>query len=350
MKFKILPGLLLSGLVMWGVSSGQSQTGPTDQPTRIVHVGGMPGDEPIIVTGGPDFQFVSSAPIATRVVKGAPYSLEARIDTTQTLADGNRISHHSTVKMYRDSQGRTRREETFATIGPWTAAGPPQILVTIQDPLAGADYLLDSESKIVTRVPSPPMPSFKSLNTERGTQPMSRTGDTAPARWSNPIAVAGNPGSSPDAVGTGVFSPIVPGPNAGGRYVVNQGYVASESSPAKRPSLIASSSTGKPATPAGKSQSLGKETIAGISAEGTRTSVEIPAGAIGNERSIELVNERWFSSELQIVLRTKQSDPRLGNTEYNVTRLERAEPPHSLFEIPADYQLRNGGVLEGEPR
>jgi len=350
MKLEILRGLLLGGLMMWVVSSGQSQTGPNEQPTRIVHAGGVPKGEPVIVTGGPDFQFVSSAPIATRVVKNAPYSLEARIDSTQTLADGNRISHHSTVHMYRDSEGRTRREETFANICPWTAAGTPPFLVTIQDPLARFDYLLDSEHKVATRVPSPPMPSFKSLNTERGVQSMNRTGDTTPPPMSNPIAVAGNPGKSPDADGMTVFSAIVPSPSAGGRYVVNQGYTASESRPARRPPLIVGSSTDESAARSGKSQTLGKETIAGISAEGTRTSVEIPAGAIGNERPIELVNERWFSPELQIVLRTRQSDPRLGNTEYNVTRLERAEPPHSLFEIPADFQLRNDGVLQSEPK
>jgi hypothetical protein len=70
---------------------------------------------------------------------------------------------------------------------------------------------------------------------------------------------------------------------------------------------------------------------------------------MGNERPIEVVNERWFSPELQIVLRSKRSDPLVGNTEYTVTKLEKGEPPRSLFEVPADYQVRDGGMLQTGP-
>ena len=88
------------------------------------------------------------------------------------------------------------------------------------------------------------------------------------------------------------------------------------------------------------SESLGKETIAGVSAEGVRTTMTIPAEAMGNERPIEITRERWFSPDLQIVLRSKQSDPRFGVTTYEVTKLDRASPAHSLFQVPHDYQIR----------
>src|SRR5690242_15868312 len=58
-------------------------------------------------------------------VKGAPYSAEAVTETTQALADGNRISHKNSSVMYRDSEGRTRREESMPAIGPWAAPGEP---------------------------------------------------------------------------------------------------------------------------------------------------------------------------------------------------------------------------------
>jgi hypothetical protein len=139
-----------------------------------------------------------------------------------------------------------------------------------------------------------------------------------------------------------VFSAVAPAPASG--FVVHQAYAGGEGHSAKASPSSAGSTTNE------KSQSLGKETIAGVSADGMRTSAEIPAGAIGNERPIEVVNERWFSPELQIVVRTKRSDPMLGNTEYNVTKLDRAEPPRSLFEVPADYQVKDGGLLETGPQ
>src|SRR5262249_28013557 len=57
-----------------------------------------------------------------------------------------------------------------------------------------------------------------------------------------------------------------------------------------------------------------KKTIEVIEAEGTRTTVTIPAGEIGNERPIEIVSERWYSPELQLVVMTRHSDPRFGET------------------------------------
>src|SRR5215472_2916464 len=100
------------------------------------------------------FQFVAAEPaVSNQVVKGAPYSLEASVETDQALADGNRIVHHQVVRVYRDSEGRTRREETLAAIGPWAASGTPRTLVMIQDPVSGATYSLNPEDKIATKLP-----------------------------------------------------------------------------------------------------------------------------------------------------------------------------------------------------
>jgi hypothetical protein len=50
-----------------------------------------------------------------------------------------------------------------------------------------------------------------------------------------------------------------------------------------------------------------------------RTTITIPAGEIGNERAIEIVSERWYSPELQLVVMTRHSDPRTGETVYRLT-------------------------------
>lgn len=94
----------------------------------------------------------------------------------------------------------------------------------------------------------------------------------------------------------------------------------------------------------GKVESLGKKSIEGIEAEGTRATVTIPVGEIGNDRVIEIVSERWFSPELQVVVQSKHSDPRMGDTIYRLTNIKRTEPDAALFKIPADYKM-----LERQP-
>ena len=86
--------------------------------------------------------------------------------------------------------------------------------------------------------------------------------------------------------------------------------------------------------------------IEGIPAEGTRTTTTIPAGQIGNERDINIVSERWYSQELQVVVMSKRSDPRTGETVYKLTNVNRTEPLHSMFEVPADYKIFDGGSMK----
>ncbi|MGI8996871.1 MAG: hypothetical protein ACR2GW_09405, partial [Pyrinomonadaceae bacterium] len=107
------------------------------------------------------------------------------------------------------------------------------------------------------------------------------------------------------------------------------------------------------ALPAAQSQAvketLGKQSIEGVEAEGTRTTLTIPAGAIGNERPINIVSERWYSPELQLVLMSKHSDPRFGETTYRLTNINRSEPARTLFEVPGDYTLKYRNEEERAP-
>jgi hypothetical protein len=93
-----------------------------------------------------------------------------------------------------------------------------------------------------------------------------------------------------------------------------------------------------------QSESLGAQTISGLSAEGTRTTRTIPAGAIGNNKPIVSTDEKWYSSDLQIVLQSTRNDPRVGQVTYTVSNLQRAEPNASLFQVPAGYQTKTVDV------
>src|SRR5215831_15865714 len=154
MKDKFLDSALVVAFLVGNLPSGRAQT--TSPPPLLP----PPQGAVIMRTGGEmqGFQFVGGeTSLSTQVVKGAPYSLEATIETAQTLADGNRIVHRQTVHLYRDSKGRTRREETLAAIGPWAASGTPPTTITIQDPASGVGYFLDTQLKVANKLPALPV-------------------------------------------------------------------------------------------------------------------------------------------------------------------------------------------------
>lgn len=99
-----------------------------------------------------------------------------------------------------------------------------------------------------------------------------------------------------------------------------------------------------PLTPAkesneAKTEALGKKMIEGVNAEGTKTTVEIPAGQIGNDKPIYVVTEKWFSPQLQMIVYSKHSDPFIGEVIFKLVNIKLAEPAPELFKIPNDYQI-----------
>jgi hypothetical protein len=92
-----------------------------------------------------------------------------------------------------------------------------------------------------------------------------------------------------------------------------------------------------------KTESLGHQAIEGVPAEGTRTTMTIAAGQLGNEQPIQIVTETWYSADLQTVILSKRSDPRSGETVTRYANISRTEPPHALFEVPADYKVTDAG-------
>lgn len=98
-----------------------------------------------------------------------------------------------------------------------------------------------------------------------------------------------------------------------------------------------------------KTESLGTQTIEGVQAEGTRRTFTIPAGKFGNDQPIQIVSETWYSAELQTVVLSKHSDPRMGEHTYRLTNINRSEPAKSLFEVPADYTVTERSFGRGGP-
>jgi hypothetical protein len=213
-------------------------------------------------------------------VRGAPYSARTETELVQTLADGNRISGRWTGFVARDGEGRVRREQPLAAIGALLSAPDAPRLTVISDPVQRVTWFLDPTAKTARRMKWPP---------EGGPR--------------------GTAGTDPPRAPFGRGGPLVPSPGDG----VEQ-----------------------------RDESLGTREIGGLRVEGTRSTYVVPAGRIGNERPLSTVSERWSSPDLDVVLETRHSDPRLGETRFRVTAIERGEPDHALFEVPAGYAVEDG--------
>jgi hypothetical protein len=214
-------------------------------------------------------------------VTNAPFSADVVTESTHTLADGNHIRQTVNSKVYRDSEGRTRREQAVNLNG-LAPDGNMQQMVFISDPVAGVGYSLNAQEHT----------GVKSLRMGGGR----------------------GPGPRPQA--------------------------ASGGGPEPRPFRMGGMTA--------KTESLGRQTIEGVQAEGRRTTVTIPAGQAGNELPIQIVNESWYSAELQTTVLSKHSDPRSGETVTRLINISRSEPSHLLFEAPADYKISESGA--GMPR
>jgi hypothetical protein len=91
-----------------------------------------------------------------------------------------------------------------------------------------------------------------------------------------------------------------------------------------------------------KTEDLGAQIVQGVSAQGKRITRTIPAAQEGNDKEIDIVSETWYSPDLQVVVMSKTSDPRFGESLYQLNGILRAEPDPALFAVPADYTLREG--------
>jgi hypothetical protein len=310
-RLKLFTCVLLSSLVLASaalINAQRNQRAPERQ--IMIERDRISGpDGPPVPPPDDNFMFIASEMnFDGKLVKGSPYSAQAVTERNQTLSDGNHIVNKSTASVYRDGQGRTRREQSLIGMAAFTAAGGSPQTIFINDPVAGVNYALDSHTHVAHKM-QPMRLELKSP------MPQAEAG----------VRVAGPP-PSPE-----VFESATPAPPPEGGVGMVFGWVGRREENSK-------------------TESLGKQTIEGVEAEGTRNTLEISAGEIGNEKPIEIVFERWYSPDLQVVVMTRHSDPRFGETVYRLTNISRSEPDPTLFEVPADYKVREGLPTPGSMR
>src|SRR5258708_8418810 len=200
-----------------------------------------------------------------KVVTGVPFSAVAVSETNQTLADGNHIARKTETHVFRDGQGRFRKEVTFSAIGPLATSGQPKSFVVINDPVAGTHFILHPDAKTAEKMETP----------------------------------------------FGKVKDLIKG-----KMEYHEQHAIADGSL--------------------KREDLDTQTIAGVSAQGTRMTHTISAGQIGNEKPITIVSEHWYSNDLQMVVMSKRNDPRFGDTTYTLTNIQRQHPPAALVPGPWD--------------
>lgn len=208
-------------------------------------------------------------------VRGAPYTATAVTETTQVLADGNRIVNKSVALLARDSEGRTRREETVSNLGPLHMSALRLAFIT--DAVAKTEYVLDLDNHTA---------------------------------WVHQLSAV--------------------------KVLTSE-----------QKETLVQPEQGKPlrSTPAAdiKQRALPDENIDGITCERVLQTETIPAGSIGNERTIVVTSQTCASPELHLLLMRKRNDPRYGTTDYQLTGIQRNEPDASLFKVPSDFKAIDKG-------
>ena len=317
------------------------------------------------VVGVETFAFLSSEMSFDKTVKGAPYSAEAITETIQILGDGNRIVRKNSSRIYRDGEGRTRREQTLGNIGPFAVEGDPPQIILINDPNNGVNYTLDPRDRTARKWVLPRFMATWNLPQGLVDKPV-KTVYPAAAQAAGVEGkvkllinvneagavegvkvVEGHPLLQQAAVDAAKQLRLNPAQGSGKvqrelffdfRKVERDALMDGRSSRAIP--FSASKSGRHPASHDAKKESLGTQVIEGVEAEGTRTTITIAAGEIGNEQPINIVSERWYSPALQVVVMTRHADPRSGETIYRLSNINRAEPARTLFEVPSDYTIK----------
>lgn len=204
---------------------------------------------------------------------GKPYSADQKTETVKGVT--------STARIFRDSQGRVRREVTV----PGVAGAKPRTNITISDYAAKVRYNLNPETKTAVRTV---------IEEDLSGGDGRREGE----------------GHAPGHVE----------PPHGERAERREGGEHHEGG-----------QNGDPQRPARKHEDLGIRTMQGVSAHGSRNTLEMPSGPV--------VDESWFATDLGVEIKAIHTDARTGQTVRTLSNLKRAEPDRALFTVPADYKL-----------
>ena len=284
----------------------------------------------------------------TKQVKNAPYSAEVIAEKTQMLPDGNQISRKTSSLSYRDSAGRTR-QETRNDKGDVRA-------VHIHDAVEGTRYVLSPYRKTATKISIDKDLKKRVEAIKEQANAMAKDGkahiierghpgeEIIVKRFESPVtdgkkeireevkinvirtsgsAIAGTAGANTFAYRIGDSE--------------SMGHAFGES---MQHGPIGMSFKDMKWSGKAVTTQLGSKDIEGVRADGKSTAYTIPAGEIGNKNPIVVTTETWTSPDLQVVVYSKHSDARVGDSVYRLANVKRSEPATTLFMVPEGFSVK----------
>jgi hypothetical protein len=240
----------------------------------------------------------------SKPVAGKPFSATEERQTVQVLGDGTRIDKKETDKYFRDHQGRTRIERDNGDT------------IVISDPVDGFSAEMNAANKSAHKMIVKVKTAVGSgTGFGAGSGGAGQTNIMTLDKLHAEMAAGKTATATAMATTTQdmVFTRVETGPGVGGLAGIKQDQGAVED--------------------------LGTQIINGVPAQGTRSTITIPAGQIGNDREIKVVSERWFSSDLQMLIKSSNNDPRFGETTYQLTGILQGAQDPTLFQIPTDFNV-----------
>lgn len=208
-------------------------------------------------------------------VAGKPLSAIEERHSEEIMNDGSRQDHPSSGLFYRDEQGRMRIESTTKAV--------------IYDPVAGFMYVTDAKTKTYRKISVQAANPISIVVIEDG------------------IWISSEASRKPSTASAAAVPGALPASGEGGQRVVNE--------------------------------DLATTTIGSMRVHGTRLTSTIPAGTVGNDHDLKTVNERWYSDEVKVLVRSSRSDPRFGSLRYELTNISQTAPDPALFQVPAGFTL-----------
>jgi hypothetical protein len=221
---------------------------------------------------------------------GMPYTAEYKTTTVHKLANGVTITRSSTSLLARDSEGRTRQEQSID----FGSVNTNRKFVSVNDPSSNTilSWNTSVPEALVTHLPTP--------------DEMRARAKAAKVKSSSVVSASAN------------------------ALAVTTAQITQ----------------GSPIHSSMQRESLGSKTIDGVVAEGERITTTMPAGAIGNDQPLVSTSETWRSTELNLIVLEIHDDPQNGTTTRELVNLDRGEPDPSLFRAPEGYTVKD----QSEPK
>ncbi len=86
-------------------------------------------------------------------------------------------------------------------------------------------------------------------------------------------------------------------------------------------------------------ENLGVAETAGVPTTGTRTTLTVNPGQMGNDQPMVTTREFWYSAHLGLNLLSDVNDPQTGHQVFRASDVTTSEPDPRLFDLPDGYRV-----------